>query len=244
MNKGQNRVLVLNKAYTAVGIATVQRAFGLLMSTYNDNTPKARIVDTDYQVYTWSDWAEMRPMRYIFVLKDGRELYCNYHLQNGIYTLSTRTENIIIPESDVKEHHTNIIYSANSEFQLPNVILLSRYEKLPQQRVHFSRRTIYRRDNFTCSYCGCKPGTEELSLDHIVPKSKGGLTSWTNVTLCCRKCNSRKADKLPEEVGFKRPHPTKPKFNLLRGDKVNVRKSWCDFLSEAYWSTELQNDMK
>ena len=165
---GQNRVLVLNKGYTAVGIATVKRAFGLLMS-YHGNVPKARIVDTDFQVYAWSDWAKMRPMKYIFVLKDGREFYCNFHLQDGIYTLSTRAENIIVPESDVKEHHENVIHSAHSEFQLPNVILLSRYEKLPQQRVHFSRRTIYRRDNFTCFH----PDTNILMGDGtLLPISK------------------------------------------------------------------------
>jgi 5-methylcytosine-specific restriction endonuclease McrA len=198
----QNRVLVLNKGWTAVGIATVERAFNLIMSEYANGQPKARIIDPqDFQAYTWDDWSK------------------------------------ITPKSD-----ESVIHTARQSFRLPEVVLLSRYEKMPQQRVHFSRRTIYRRDNYTCQYCGCRPGSEELSIDHIVPRSRGGQTSWTNTVLACVKCNSRKADKLPEEVGFKRPHPSKPKFNLLRGDRVTIPKSWNAFVSEAYWLVELQND--
>jgi len=198
----QNRVLVLNKKWDAVGIATVERAFGLILSEYSDGSPKARILDADFSLYNWSDWAKL------------------------------------IPKDD-----EDVIRTSKQAFRLPKIILLSRYEKFPQQRVHFSRRTIYRRDNFTCQYCGCKPGTEELTIDHVVPRAKGGVTSWTNCVLACVSCNSKKADKTVEQAGLKLLSvPIKPKFNLLRGDQVHFHKEWAAFVSEMYWSVELEND--
>lgn len=126
-------------------------------------------------------------------------------------------------------------------FKIPEV-MITRYSKFPQNRIRFSRRTIYRRDGFTCQYCGCKPGSEELTIDHVLPKSKGGLTEWTNCALACVSCNAKKANRTPEEAGMKLLSvPHKPRFSVFRGDKTSVPKSWKSFLDEAYWSVELQN---
>lgn len=131
--------------------------------------------------------------------------------------------------------------SVNAIFRVPEVIRLSRYDKLPEQKVHFSRRTIYKRDSYTCQYCGCQPGSEELTIDHILPRSQGGLTTWENCVLACVDCNARKANRTPEKAGMKlRTQPKKPKYNLFKGD-YRV-KSWEAFLGAAYWLTELQND--
>jgi 5-methylcytosine-specific restriction endonuclease McrA len=128
-------------------------------------------------------------------------------------------------------------------FRVPKVILLSRYEKMPQQRVHFSRRTIYRMYHNVCQYCGKKYPTEELTIEHVVPRSRGGETSWTNCTLACVGCNARKANRTPEEAGMKLlTKPYKPKFSIFKGDQRI--KEWDAFLGEAYWSVELDNDMK
>lgn len=195
------KVLVLNKSWNAVGVATLKRAIILLFSEYANGEPKARIIDptTEFQQYTWADWAALRP-------KDGEDY----------------------------------IPAGNVIFRVPEVILLSRYEKLPLQRINFSRRTLYRRDSNTCQYCGSQPGTEELTIDHIVPKSHGGKTSWENTVLACIKCNSKKANRTPEQAGMKlqRP-PFKPKFNFFKGDVMI--NSWRSFVSEAYWSTELRD---
>lgn len=122
--------------------------------------------------------------------------------------------------------------------RVPEVVLLGSYNKVYRERVNFSRRTIYKRDNETCQYCGVRPGTEELSIDHIVPRAQGGVTSWDNCVLACVECNARKADKTPEQAGMKLlKRPEKPKWNLFRGD-VRV-ESWQHFLGEAYWMTEL-----
>lgn len=133
------------------------------------------------------------------------------------------------------------IRSTNVIFRVPEVVLLSKYDKLPQHKIHFSRRTIYRRDSNQCQYCGDFPGTEELTIDHIMPRSRGGKTTWENCVLSCQPCNSKKADRTPEECGMKlRKQPKKPNIPLFRGD-VRI-KSWESFLGEAYWNVTLEND--
>lgn len=133
------------------------------------------------------------------------------------------------------------IRSTNVIFRVPEVILLSKYDKLPQHKIHFSRRTLYRRDTNQCQYCGCTPGTEELTIDHVMPRSRGGKTTWENCVLACVKCNSKKADRTPEECGMKlRKSPKKPASPLFKGD-IKI-KSWQSFLGEAYWNCTLDND--
>jgi 5-methylcytosine-specific restriction endonuclease McrA len=126
-------------------------------------------------------------------------------------------------------------------FRVPEVIMFTRYDKLPTRTVTFSRRTIYARDHNTCQYCGKQPGTKELTIDHVKPKCQGGLSTWENCVLACVECNSRKADRTPQQAGMKlRKQPTKPKYNLFKGD-YRV-KSWESFLGAAYWETSLEND--
>jgi len=133
------------------------------------------------------------------------------------------------------------IKGTNLVFRVPEVILLSKYDKLPQHKIHFSRRTIYKRDANTCQYCGCMPGTEELTIDHVLPRSRGGKTTWENCVLACVGCNSKKADRTPEEAYMKlRKQPKKPMIPLFKGD-IRI-KSWEAFLGEAYWNVTLAND--
>jgi 5-methylcytosine-specific restriction endonuclease McrA len=153
----------------------------------------------------------------------------------------------LTPREDEK-----VIRSAHAVHKIPEVILLTEYDKVRSQCLRFSRRQIYRRDNHQCQYCGKKPGSEELSLDHVLPKSKGGLTTWENCVLACIECNSRKADKTLSESrmiiqGWKPEHkrklPCKPKYDLLKGEiKVKIPESWKNFLSEVYWEITLEND--
>jgi len=134
------------------------------------------------------------------------------------------------------------IRGVSKSYRAPEIILLSRFDKLPEQKIHFSRRTIYRRDQNTCQYCDKRPGTAELTIDHIVPKSHGGKTNWDNCVLCCVSCNTRKANRTPEQAKMKLLRkPYRPRFTLYRGDYRC--DSWQAILGEAYWSVELQNDM-
>ena len=73
---------------------------------------------------------------------------------------------------------------------------------MPAAAVTFSRRNIFKRDRYVCQYCGSQPGSEELTIDHVVPRSQGGVSSWTNCVLACMTCNKRKADRTPEQAGM------------------------------------------
>ena len=140
------------------------------------------------------------------------------------------------------------IKACQGTFKIPEVIRLTKYDKMPQHKIHFSRRTIYKRDGNQCMYCGIKPGTEELTIDHVLPRSKGGLTTWENCVLACVACNSLKADKMMHEVRSKKyPNgmklltvPKKPHFDVYKGE-IPYR-SWGQWLNIAYWNCELQND--
>jgi len=95
---------------------------------------------------------------------------------------------------------------------VPSVIRLARYVRRPlRQKVAFNRRNLFRRDDHRCQYCG-KRGSD-LTLDHVIPRSKGGPTSWENVVACCRACNARKRDRTPEQANMTLDRPPKaPRF--------------------------------
>lgn len=136
-----------------------------------------------------------------------------------------------------------VIRGVNMHFKIPEVMLLSRYEKMPFPKVNFNRRTLYKRDNNQCQYCGATPGTDGLSIDHVVPRALGGGTTWTNCVLACISCNARKADKTLAQSGMRlRSVPKKPKFDIFKCDTKLRIKSWQNFLGEAYWSVTLEND--
>lgn len=130
-----------------------------------------------------------------------------------------------------------IIQASNVQFKVPEVILLTKYEKLPLPKVHFSRRTLYKRDNMTCQYCAKRPGSSELTIDHVLPRAQGGTTTWENCVLACVECNARKANRTPAQAKMTlRKEPTKPRMHLFRYDTLKPVKSWTAFLGEAYWN--------
>lgn len=91
-----------------------------------------------------------------------------------------------------------------------------------------------------CQYCGVQPGTEELSIDHVIPRAQGGKTTWDNVVIACVECNRKKADKTPEQAKMKlRKKPGPPAYDILRGSRIRV-DSWCHFLGDSYWGCELK----
>ncbi len=126
--------------------------------------------------------------------------------------------------------------------RVPEVILLTRYDKMPTKSVVFTRRNLYKRDRNTCQYCGTKPGTAELTIDHVVPRSHGGKSNWENCVLACVSCNRRKADLNPNEAGLRlRRQPSKPPWSPALGVALGrVRQSWEKFVSESYWNVPLQ----
>ena len=124
---------------------------------------------------------------------------------------------------------------------VPEVIRLCGYGGMGERAVVFSRRNVFKRDKYTCQYCGAQPGPEELTIDHVLPKAKGGKSEWTNCVLACLRCNARKADKLPQQAGMTlRKQPKKPNWVAISQLPKGGRKiSWDQFLTKAYWEVAL-----
>lgn len=124
--------------------------------------------------------------------------------------------------------------TANLWIRVPEVIVLQRFNGVPRRELTFSRRNIYRRDNFTCQYCGSRPGLKQLSIDHVMPLSRGGRTSWENCVVACVKCNTRKGDRTPEEARMPMARePFRPSFNEGVGLGVGMPASWERFVGVA-----------
>ncbi len=126
--------------------------------------------------------------------------------------------------------------------RVPEIIVLNRYNGFPRRGAAFSRRNLYRRDAFTCQYCGDRPGSELLSIDHVVPRSRGGKSTWINCVLACLECNKRKANRSLEQSGLilARP-PRQPSWTGALEVSIGHRKaSWEKFISDRYWNIELE----
>jgi len=135
------------------------------------------------------------------------------------------------------------ISTVHFEIAVPRIIRLLIYDRLPRTEVKFNRRNIYARDESKCQYCGKRFPTSELTLDHVVPRSRGGSSTWDNLVCCCVACNMRKGGRLPEQAGLKLiRRPYKPKRSPLI--RLTIRdhryRSWRHFVDEAYWSVELK----
>ena len=126
---------------------------------------------------------------------------------------------------DVVEYYENIqVRSPSRSFQLPAVIRLRQYLRRIPRVLPYSRRNVLMRDEGTCQYCGCQPAWGKLTVDHVLPRSRGGQSSWENVVACCRRCNSRKGGRTPEEARM--PLLAKPvRPGLLRQGRIAVRRS-------------------
>jgi 5-methylcytosine-specific restriction endonuclease McrA len=141
----------------------------------------------------------------------------------------------------VLSHYDRVVRSPSAEHRLPSVVALRQYIPLTR-RPPFTRFNVFLRDRFSCQYCGDGRSASELTFDHMVPRSRGGRTSWSNVVAACTRCNLAKGSRLPQECGI-RPlsKPRAPTaFELQergRGFPPNfLHESWRDFL---YWDTEL-----
>jgi 5-methylcytosine-specific restriction endonuclease McrA len=141
--------------------------------------------------------------------------------------------------------HHDSVGAVGRRIRVPRVIVLLAYERLPRARVRFSRFNIYARDDNTCQYCGQRFPRADLNLDHVVPRSRGGFTTWENVVCSCVGCNLRKGGRTPEEARMQllRP-PGRPRWTPMFRSAARraLYREWRPFLSlvdAAYWNTEL-----
>jgi 5-methylcytosine-specific restriction endonuclease McrA len=128
----------------------------------------------------------------------------------------------------------DVIHSVSRRFRVPAVIVLRRFDRLPLKEIRFSRQSVFERDRFTCQYCGKGFETRELNLDHVIPRDKGGKTTWENVVCSCIRCNTRKANKLPAQAGmFPLNEPKRPRWRPFfdpRAMGTRGHASWTPFI--------------
>lgn len=135
----------------------------------------------------------------------------------------------------VAEKYTEQVWkSISSEVFLPAVIRLINFHRLPNRSYKLSKKNILVRDKYTCQYCSGVFSDRTLTLDHVLPKSRGGSSRWENLVTACRKCNSKKADRTPEEAGMRLlSKPTKLTVHthttILR-NRGESRPEWSEFL--------------
>jgi 5-methylcytosine-specific restriction endonuclease McrA len=180
---------------------------------------------------------------FCLLVKDLAEVVSLEDGQFATYNFATWREVSEYRAAHFRQEEDDWVRTTSSEIQVPRVIRLLTYDKLPKQTVKFNRRNIFARDNNQCQYCGRKFPTTELSLDHVTPRSQGGQSTWENIVCACVACNVRKGGRTPKQAHMSLIRkPEKPKRSPLLNLKLTHRKyqSWRTFLDNAYWSVELK----
>jgi 5-methylcytosine-specific restriction endonuclease McrA len=137
-----------------------------------------------------------------------------------------------------KQPDDDWIRSVNFELQVPRVIRLLSFDRLPKQQLHLNRRNVLARDGHLCQYCGRHFPAQQLSLDHVIPRSRGGLSTWENVVCACLGCNIRKGGRTPKEAKMQLVRvPARPSRNptillKLANPKYETWRTW---LEGVYW---------
>jgi 5-methylcytosine-specific restriction endonuclease McrA len=143
------------------------------------------------------------------------------------------------------EMHQERVGLVGGVIRVPRVLLLIAYERIPRRHVRFSRFNIFARDDNTCQYCGHRFPRTELNLDHVIPRSRGGLSTWENIVCSCHICNRRKGGRTPDEASMRLVRrPRRPEWTPYSTDMFSLRRyrEWMPFLTNvdsAYWNTEL-----
>lgn len=140
----------------------------------------------------------------VITIEDGR--YVNYEFDAWCEV----SQLLALDKQEGEEY----IQAVNFEIQVPRLVRLTRYDKIPKSTVRFNRKSVFARDDHSCQYCGQTRPVNQLSLDHVVPRSQGGKTNWSNIVCSCLSCNSRKGGRTPEQANMKLlSKPTMPKTN-------------------------------
>lgn len=132
----------------------------------------------------------------------------------------------------IAESDSAALRTVSRAYACPVIIKLNRFVNIPYKRVELTRQNIFKRDHHQCQYCGKK---SSLTIDHILPKSRGGRTSWDNLITACKNCNSRKGHNLPEEAGMTlRQKPFRPSFVMfVRDFSGKVNEAWLPYLNRT-----------
>ena len=133
--------------------------------------------------------------------------------------------------AEIIAEHPETFGLVNPELEIfkPSIIRVFKYVKQNIQKVPLTRENVYRRDNYECVYCG-NSHIKSLTLDHVIPQSKGGANSWDNLVTACRTCNGEKADLTLEEYGKEIVEPKRPHYLMLLKQLDYIPKEWETFL--------------
>ena len=145
-----------------------------------------------------------------------------------------------------QEPHGETIATVSFKIRVPRVILLVMFDRLPKKEVKFTRHNIFERDRNTCQYCGQVFERKDLNLDHVIPRDRGGPTSWENIVCSCIHCNTQKANRTPQEAALHLVRkPKRPKWRPFVQVNLGLphHDSWKHFLDLAYWNVELGEDV-
>lgn len=150
---------------------------------------------------------------------------------------------ISLGKVEIIEEYDGFIRSTSVVVKVPAVVRLINAFRRVKKPVKFSRINIYARDGYKCQYCGSKEKMGDLTYDHVLPKSRGGKTSWTNIVTCCYGCNSKKRDRTPREARMTlHKEPVRPKWVpavAITVSRVSVPDAWRDYL---YWTGTLEGE--
>ena len=145
-----------------------------------------------------------------------------------------------------RQPHAESVHTISFKVRVPRVILLLVFDRLPKKEVKFTRQNIFERDKNTCQYCGGIFERRDLNLDHVVPRDRGGPTTWENIVCSCIECNTHKANRTPQEASLRLIRkPKRPKWRPFVQVNLGLQAhdSWKHFLDIAYWNVELGADV-
>jgi 5-methylcytosine-specific restriction endonuclease McrA len=150
---------------------------------------------------------------------------------------------ISLGKVEVIEEYDSEIRAVSLVIKVPAVVRLLRSFRRHSKPVKFSRANIYARDQHRCQYCGTRCSISELTYDHVIPRSKGGRTTWENIATCCYTCNAKKANRTPAEAHMRlRTQPARPEWITavtIRLSTKSMPEAWRDYL---YWTSEIEHD--
>lgn len=193
------KVLVLNKFYFPIRTETVERTFGNIFS--------GSVIPLDI-IYSEDDAGNvnLEEVEYFIAVQNVKE-WLELPIRN----------------------YDNYLQTQRGPVRIPQVVICANYDKIMYSKVQFpTYHNIYKRDNYTCVYTGKKLAKDELSIDHVVPKSRGGKNTWENLVCCDRALNSKKSNMSVAEAGLKlRYKPFKPKNGLIFDA---FQEEWSSFL--------------
>lgn len=165
-----------------------------------------------------------------------QEHACVIHTDDDSFQVFSPEDWLDYSRQNPPEDDLTCVHTVHEAIRIPKILLLRQYDRVPVKEVKFSRQNVFERDDYTCQYCGRHYHEGELNLDHVIPRDRGGRTTWENIVTSCVHCNTRKANRVPHEASMHlRRKPHRPKwrpFVTFAADGIE-HPSWGHFLKVA-----------